>query len=261
MSLSSSSTSQAKKPSSQSNRGSWMFADPYAYQYSTLDDAPIPSSQLPTVKENFSQQEVTASANYCSGLEVVVPTESHSELEVAVSTVGAAELEGSAPRPLPSITEEPYEIAAIIRVGAAVTSSPPLSSPSSPYGIGRSRLSIGRGNQKIFHHRDHKRLSSVQSQPLTPKATAPPQQADWSGLIPAMEHLSMNNRSTAGKPRSCAIPPGYVDGLIPTAEMSASPKDFDTILRSMKPISKAEMRRGRSRGDRYYQKFEEGFSG
>ncbi|KAI8632679.1 hypothetical protein F5Y19DRAFT_491326 [Xylariaceae sp. FL1651] len=216
-------------PPSTFARASWMYTDPYSYQYS--DD-----SSTCGIPIAYSPNMVAASSDPC-------------------------ELEGS----LPTDTVR-YELAASPQIEAANTIQHTPDELSSSCGLSRNGLSSARASVKYPKRRGHARDASVQIAPCT-QITRPPQPQE-SGLIPVSEGVPATNQRKVrniepyryGKPS----PPIYADGLIPVDENASTPKepssDFDAILRNIGPISKKEKgNKSRERSSRYYDRYSSNF--
>jgi hypothetical protein len=211
------------------SRASWMYSDPYAYQYSNFnveDDTPI------------SQARQTGAAG------------------------GTCELEGSTPTDTVR-----YELAAHpLTEATRDTGSPQTASePSSPCGLSRSRLTNGRASLKYSSSREHPRSASIHTAPVPyPYAprTCSPQPASSSLIrtfedapVPAQHYVP--GPQPPWQPRQS--PPVYADGLMPVDEYATTLKepssDFDAILRNIGPISKKRGSVGRTRASRYHDRY------
>ncbi|RWA05326.1 hypothetical protein EKO27_g9781 [Xylaria grammica] len=217
---------------SSSSRASWMFTDPYTYQYSDIgpednipDDSPVP-------------QGVAAGSDLC-------------------------ELEGSAPTDTTR-----YELAANSLIENIRDNHPIPNEPGSPCGLSRNRLSNARGSLKYPGRRGSTRDRSfhITPEPYTPRS-CPPQPPN-SGLIPVLEDspTPAHHFAQDTAPIRCArpSPPGYAEGLIPVDDNAATPKepssDFDAILRNIGPIPKnGKGKTGRERSSRYYDRYSSNF--
>ncbi|KAI0964993.1 hypothetical protein F4678DRAFT_454326 [Xylaria arbuscula] len=214
-----------------SHRASWMFTDPYAYQYSDVDI------------ENDTHVEIP-------------PAELAG---TAISTV--CELEGSGPTDTLR-----YELPANPSVAGAHANPHINNEPSkAPSGLGCNRSPSTCSSVGYSDRRDHDRPSSA---PFSHKQY-PPQPAN-SGLIPVIEDASLQSQHyyalpPAAPPRSVRpSPPGYVDGLIPVDANAPTPKepssDFDAILRNIGPIPKNKKgNTSRERSSRYYDRYTSNF--
>lgn len=210
---------------SSSSRASWMYSDPYAYQYSdVIPEQDFPSSPYPD--------------EYAAG-----------------STSIPYELEGSSP-----LDTRRYELSANPRVDAVRDNESPISEPSSLCGLSRSSLSTIHKSVRYQNRHDPSRRASVRGQ-ATP-ASQPDSSGIIPVLenAPAGTYVPESLPHCGPRPS----PPGYSDGLIPVDENATTPKepnsDFDAILRNIGPISKSgKGNKGRERSSRYYDRYTSNF--
>ncbi|KAH8167968.1 hypothetical protein CIB48_g243 [Xylaria polymorpha] len=204
-----------------SSRASWMFTDPYVYQYSDIDS-----------ENDVSERRPTAGSGPC-------------------------ELEGSTPT-----DATPHELAANPLIRAVHDSRQSSRGPSSPCGLGRSRLSISRSSVRHSEGYGHASVRTAK-----PHTSMPPQHSD-PGLILAREstHTLAQHHVPNNTPRHRArpSPPAYSSGLIPVDENASTPKepssDFDAILRNIGPISKkGKGNISRERSSRYCDRYSSNF--
>ncbi|KAI1313133.1 hypothetical protein F5Y03DRAFT_156167 [Xylaria venustula] len=216
-----------------SHRASWMFTDPYAYQYSDVDAENDDHVDIPPAELGS-----TSSSTVC-------------------------ELEGSGPTHTLR-----YELPAGPSV-AGVQTKPHINNELSkaPSGLSSNHPSSTRSNVGSSDWQDHVRSLSVHevSAPFRHRQ-CPPQPAS-SGLIPVIEDapLQSHHYSPVAPPRSIRpSPPGYADGLIPVDANAPTPKepssDFDAILRNIGPIPKKKKgNTSRERSSRYYDRYSSNF--
>ncbi|KAI1129275.1 hypothetical protein F5Y10DRAFT_264267 [Nemania abortiva] len=222
----------SKSPSC-SSRASWMYTDPYAYQYSEI------SSEDDMLTVSQGGRMVTAGSDLCE-LEGSTPTDITSRYELAAD-------------PLPQAVREEYET---------------LSEPSSPCGLSRNRLSNAR---RSVRYSDRRKLVArdVHTTPAPNSSRTYCPQPPSSGLIPVIEDVSIPAPHYTPGAAPClqhpqASPPRYADGLIPVDENASTPKepssDFDAILRNIGPIpKKGKGNTSRERSSRYYDRYSSNF--
>ncbi|KAJ8120869.1 hypothetical protein O1611_g10253 [Lasiodiplodia mahajangana] len=212
-----------------SSRASWMYADPYTYQYSEID----PEDDMPAVSPN--QQAIAAVSGPC-------------------------ELEGSTP----TDTTPRYELAANPLLQAIREDHKTKSEPSSPCGLSRNRLSDAR---RSVRHSDRRKQGTrdvhTMPSPYYSSGIYPPQQPP---IIPVAEDAPTLDVPAAPPQRQYPqpSPPLYPDGLIPVDENASTPKepssDFDAILRNIGPIpKKGKGNTSRERSSRYYDRYSSNF--
>ncbi|KAI1171303.1 hypothetical protein F4777DRAFT_65038 [Nemania sp. FL0916] len=224
-----------------SSRASWMYTDPYAYQYSDIS--------------NTSNNQDSHS-NDATGAE---PSWGNTAGSTTTSTL--CELEGSSPT---NDTTTRYELPA---EPVSREQSPTSSAPGSPFGLIRSKLTRSRRSLSSSLRRRVSPDSHTHAHAHAPprSTSTPPQQPASAGLIPVLEEEGIIVASTEPCLSYVQPPPGYVDGLIPVDENATTPKepssDFDAILRNIGPISKKGngWKKGRERGSRYYDRYESNF--
>ncbi|KAK5632356.1 hypothetical protein RRF57_008070 [Xylaria bambusicola] len=224
----------ASETRSCSSRASWMFTDPYVYQYSDID--------------------VDADAS------VTTPG----------GTIGAAlstpcELEGSDPR-----STIRYELPANSFVASIHTSHHTKDEQfKATYGLSRNRSSNSRISECCSDRGDRVRTLPVYRS-FAPSSSRVPPQPPISGLIPVVEDASTQYQHyhmpapTAPPRRIRPSPPGYADGLIPVDANAMTPKepssDFDAILRNIGPIpKKVKGSTSRERSSRYFDRYSSNF--
>ncbi|KAI0532796.1 hypothetical protein GGR58DRAFT_488885 [Xylaria digitata] len=212
-------------------RASWMFSDPYTYQYSAIE----PEHDAPTTSP--SQQWVAASDS-------------------------PSELEGSTPTDTAR-----YELPTNLSIEIAPNGYIP-NEPNTPCGLSRNRLSGTQRSVRYPSCRGHTRQPSVRTTPETNIPRSCPPQPSNTGLIPVLEDAPMSAhhyvQDTTPHRYVRPSPPAYADGLIPVNENATTPKepssDFDAILRNIGPISKkGKGSTGRERSSRYYDRYTSNF--
>ena len=217
-----------------SHRASWMFTDPYTYQYSDIDvdnDSPdTPPAEL-------------------IGTAISMPC----ELEGSSPTDTLRyELPASPSSPLPVDQPNTYAIDEPFKI---------------PSGLSRSRPSSTRSSVLYSDKRDLFRSLSVHK--VTAALSRPTQPAN-SGLIPVLEDTPLHTQHYYAPPPAAPTglvrpsPPGYGDGLIPVDPIAKTPKepssDFDAILRNIGPIQKrGKGNKSRERSNRYYDRYSSNF--
>ncbi|KAI0870209.1 hypothetical protein GGS24DRAFT_504991 [Hypoxylon argillaceum] len=214
-----------------SSRASWMYADPYAYQYSDLD----PEDDVPALPQGREMD--AAGSNLC-------------------------ELEGSTPTHSPR-----YELAADPVLGAVRENHHTISEPNSPCGLSRNRLSNARRSVRYSVRRKH--AMPAETTPAPYSSSVCPPQPPSSGLIPVVEGIPMPTQHYVPDttlPQKYVQPclSRYTDGLIPVDENATTPKepssDFDAILRNIGPIpKKGKENTRRERSSRYYDRYSSNF--
>ncbi|KAI0162339.1 hypothetical protein GGR57DRAFT_498680 [Xylariaceae sp. FL1272] len=145
-------------------RASWMFADPYAYQYSDIDK----NEPISPIYEHHSAPSYVidglAELEGCSSFAVGIPQPMTQTAGNAVKTEGSISQDStwSIPDCLTPGGSTPCEIVKLVRIGTA-------SEPSSPCGLSRSRNSIARGTQRSVGGRHHLRSASSHASLAAPK--------------------------------------------------------------------------------------------
>ncbi|KAJ2971454.1 hypothetical protein NUW58_g9416 [Xylaria curta] len=213
-----------------SSQASWMYTDPYAYQYSDLEP------EHDTCAVSSGQQTVTNSSNPC-------------------------ELEGSAPQDTTC-----YELATN---PPSTTLRDSHQIPSELDGLSNSRPSPSRTSPIHSDRRGLARTASRHAASGQYVSKTPPRQPDNSGLISVLHDAAAPIQhyvphSAAPRQRVRPSPPHYDVGLIAVDENTSTPKepssDFDTILRNIGPIyKKGKGNTGRERGSRYYDRYSSNF--
>ncbi|KAI0118225.1 hypothetical protein GGR51DRAFT_554717 [Nemania sp. FL0031] len=216
-----------------SSRASWMYADPYAYQYSEIDS----EDDIPTVSSGW--QMVAAGSSLCE-LEGSTPTSMTSRYELAAD-------------PLMQTIREDYKTG---------------SEPNSPCGLSRNRLSNARRSVRNSD-RSKRGTRDIHTTPSPYSSRTYSPQPPSSGLIPVIEDNTLPVQHYAPPTASHrhyaqASPPRYADGLIPVDDKASTPKepssDFDAILRNIGPITKkGKGYASRERSSRYYDRYSSNF--
>ncbi|KAI0431760.1 hypothetical protein F5Y09DRAFT_354584 [Xylaria sp. FL1042] len=208
-----------------SSRASWMFTDPYAYQYSYVEAG----NDVPTIFP--VKQNIKVDSTLC-------------------------ELEGSTP------TDIRYELAADPSTANVRDSHrTPDELPKSPYRLSRNSHSITRRVSSYLDRRCHSRSRYAPRAPAQPSSSGLiPIIEDAS--MPAQRYSPATTAPYS--PHVRPSPPAYADGLIPVDEKARTPKepssDFDAILRNIGPISrKGKGNMNRERSSRYYDRYSSNF--
>ncbi|KAI1272137.1 hypothetical protein F5Y07DRAFT_412798 [Xylaria sp. FL0933] len=208
-----------------SSRASWMFTDPYTYQYSAVEaenNAPIISPG-----------------------------------EQSVVTDSATRVLEDSTYPLVR-----YELAADPLVARAHDSHQTSDEP--PRGLcelSRNAHSIKRTSSRYPGRRGSSRATNALTAPAQPPSSGfIPVVAD--PFTPAQRYSPAI--TALPSPRAKPSPPAYADGLMPVDENATTPKepssDFDAILRNIGPISKkGKGKTRRERSSRYYDRYTSNF--
>ncbi|KAJ3567275.1 hypothetical protein NPX13_g6824 [Xylaria arbuscula] len=220
------------EPQSCSYRASWMFTDPYAYQYSDVDnEAPdVPPAEL-------------------IGTGVYIP----------------CELEGSSPLHY-ELPAQPSTSLALNRTNLPADDE----ATKAPNELNRARPSSTRSSVRSSNRRDLFRSLSAHKVPAVFSSRSCPAQPTTLGLIPVIEDTPTHTQRYYASPPTVPTrqvrpsPPGYADGLIPVDPNATTPKepssDFDAILRNIGPIpKKGKGNKSRERGNRYYDRYSSNF--
>ncbi|KAI1160183.1 hypothetical protein F5B18DRAFT_633530 [Nemania serpens] len=213
-----------------SSRASWMYTDPYAYQYSDIGFEDV----IPAV--SAGQQRIAAGSNLC-------------------------ELEGSTPTDMTTR----YELAAS-PLSEAIRDSPQIRCElNGPCGVSRSRLSNGRASLRYSDRRRHTRDARAAPAPYSPESYS--LHPASSGLISVAEDAPISfqpytsSNTSPSRPNPQLSSSRYTDGLKPMDEHASTPKepssDFDAILRNIGPVSgkKDKGNTRRQRSIRYYDRY------
>ncbi|KAI0808718.1 hypothetical protein GGR55DRAFT_182153 [Xylaria sp. FL0064] len=208
-----------------SSRASWMFTDPYTYQYSAVEAENNTSSISP------GEQSV-----------------------VTDSTTPVLQD--------PTLPLVRYELAAdplVIR--AHDNYQTPDGPPKGPCELSRNAHSITRTSSRYPGRRSSSRATNALTAPAQPSSSGliPVIEDPYTpaqSYSPAITALP--------SPRAKPSPPAYADGLMPVDENATTPKepssDFDAILRNIGPISKkGKGKTRRERSSRYYDRYTSNF--
>ncbi|KAI1263459.1 hypothetical protein F5Y18DRAFT_429144 [Xylariaceae sp. FL1019] len=249
-----------------SARASWMFADPYTYQYSDIDKNepispiferhPAPTSATATLAELEGSLSFTVEPLKSSTQTV----DSAVKLDESISQAPS----WSIPDCLTPGGSSPCEIVKLVRTGTS-------SEPSSPCGLSRSRNSIARGTQRSINGRQHLRSVSSLASLTAPKHTLY-RSASSTNLVPIYEDFSAPEVVPVPSPShtSVAVPSArfdrgyssyaYDQGLIPVSEVkndweSEGNGSFDAILSKIDQGVTKRTYAKRVRNSRYIEKF------
>ncbi|KAI1348879.1 hypothetical protein F5Y01DRAFT_328159 [Xylaria sp. FL0043] len=208
-----------------SSRASWMFTDPYTYQYSAVEaenNAPITSPG--------EQSLVTDSTTR------VLEDPTHPLVR--------------------------YELAADQLVARAHDSHQTPDGPlKDPCGLRCNAHSITRTSSRYPSRCGSSRATNALTAPAQPLSSGliPAVEDPYT---PA--HRYSPAAAALSSPRAKPSPPAYADGLMPVDENATTPKepssDFDAILRNIGPISKkGKAKTRRERSSRYYDRYTSNF--
>ncbi|KAI0403832.1 hypothetical protein F4802DRAFT_271674 [Xylaria palmicola] len=210
-----------------SSQASWMYTDPYAYQYSAVD----------------SEEEVPTDSSHQSGRD---------------TGSDPSELEGSTPldttrhelaaTPVPKAVRDSQQ--------AAGRHGVPGARESHKYLAGRARDGAAPAHTASASH------FPIRAPPQPPSSGLIPVQVEAHTAAAAAQRYVPRTAAPCSGPRPSGQ--AYDTGLIPVDDNASTPKepssDFDAILRNIGPISKkGKGNTGRERSSRYYDRYSSNF--